>query len=695
MEKFKNTYFSECSERLSTVENILEEIRNSGVQNDEQFHELFRAIHSIKGGAGAFGFESISSLSHSYETVLDALRSHTIEASSNVVDLLIQAADKLAEIVDIYKSDKKPDAGDEEAIIGKLDGLLTGESPMPAETKEEAAAPQPEPSDEPKTRTIFIRFIPEESLFESANDPLFIIRELQSFGDLKINLITANLPSFEQIDPDNSYLAWDFELKSDRSDADIRSAFEFVEDICSLDIGSEPLAAISPEEKLVKIPEVPGAPTPAQNETSKVTQSVATETKSGALAQPNALIRVELDRVDKLVNMVGELVITQAVLEQNLDATQFQDESTLRNLGVLSSHMREIQENVMEIRMQPVQSVFARMPRLVREVARSLGKKVRLVTSGESTEIDKTVIEHLTDPLTHMIRNAIDHGIELPEERAALGKPEEATIYLSASHRSGQIAIEVTDDGRGIDREKVFQRAVERETIAADAELSDEAICDLIFMPGFSTASEVTDVSGRGVGMDVVRRIAQEIGGRVIVDSVVGKGSRFLMSLPLTLAVMDGMIVGVGEERFVMPLGCIIESIRPTKRDISEIANQEKLARFRDDFVPLIFLHRLFGIPDGIDDPCRGLIVFVETDIGNIIGIVVDDLLEERQVVIKSLEENFMPVQGVSAATILGNGRVALILEVNGIHNMYRNYGRQDLLPQNQPQPQANGELLT
>ncbi len=685
LDKFKNTYFTECSERLADVESVLGEIKKNGLGDDEQYHELFRSIHSIKGGAGAFGFDNISLLTHSYENVLGALRNHDFEATGEVVDLLIEAADKLAEIVDFYREGKKskPNAGEE--IIGKLDSLL-GED----DTVQQIA----DPDLEAEFRDVFIRFFPDEKLFESANDPLFIIRELQTYGDLKIEIYADNLPSIENINPEISYLGWDFVLQTDRSEADIRQAFEFVEDVCELEISDVPLEPIEPAAA-VDGPDKSDQPETIVDTGMDGKPSPAPEPKSTALVQPSALIRVELDRVDKLVNMVGELVITQAVLEQNIDASQYQDESTVRNLGVLSSHMREIQENVMEIRMQPVQSVFARMPRLVREISRSLGKKVKLVTSGEATEVDKTIIEHLTDPLTHMIRNAIDHGIESPEERASLGKPEEAIVFLSASHRSGQIAIEVTDDGRGIDTEKVFQRAVEREIIAPDADMPDEAICDLIFMPGFSTAAEITDVSGRGVGMDVVRRITQEIGGRVIVDSTKGKGSRFIMSLPLTLAVMDGMIVEVGEERFVMPLGCIIESIRPTQADISEIANKEKLARFRDDYVPLVFLSKLFDIRDGVDDPCQGLIVFVETDIGNVIGVVVDDLLEERQVVIKSLEENFMPVDGVSAATILGNGRVALILEVNGLHDMYRKHGKPALPHRPRSDKPANGEMHT
>ncbi|MDP6623828.1 MAG: chemotaxis protein CheA [Alphaproteobacteria bacterium] len=334
--------------------------------------------------------------------------------------------------------------------------------------------------------------------------------------------------------------------------------------------------------------------------------------------------------------------------------------------------MRELQADVMAIRMQPVQSVFARIPRLVREVSRELGKSVTLVIEGEATEIDKTVIEKLADPLTHLIRNAIDHGIEPPDERRALDKPETATIHLMAAHRSGRITVEIIDDGRGIDHDKVLQKATAQGLVAVGASPANDEVLDLIFAPGFSTAQEVTNVSGRGVGLDVVRRTIQEIGGRVVVESEAGRGTRFLLSLPLTLAVMDGMVVRVGSEQYVLPLGCIIESVRPDEDGISMIAEREMLVPFREDYVPLMPLYRLFGIAGAVEDPRRGLVVFVETDTGAVVGLIVDELVGQRQVVIKSLDENFRAIDGISAATILGDGQVALILEVNSLHGMYR-----------------------
>jgi two-component system, chemotaxis family, sensor kinase CheA len=696
MEKFKDTYFSECSERIATVEEILALLNNGADATDETLNELFRAVHSIKGGAGAFGFEAISALSHTFENVLDALRSHGLDLNAEVLDVLVIASDTLASTIERSRDGKPPPANWGSAEKRLLQDLLTPSSPLDT-TEPAATAGEPEPEGhepEPeRERGVRIHFVPKPDLFKTANDPLLIVRELKTLGNLLVGVDTEKLPALDTMDPELCYLGWTFDLETDRSEEDIREVFEFVEDDCDLEIvfTDSPAAKPEPEEPQATKPAPPVA-TPVATPVSTAQPSVADEPTGKSPAPRQTLIRVDLDRVDKLVNMVGELVITQAVLEQHLSGVRIEDETTVRGLEALSSHMREMQESVMAIRMQPVQSVFARMPRLVRELARSLGKNVQLVTSGETTEVDKTVIENLSDPLTHMIRNALDHGIEPPEERVRLGKPEKATIHLSAAHRSGRIAIEVTDDGRGINREKVLARAVERGLVQRDADLSDEDVSDLIFSPGFSTAQDLTDVSGRGVGMDVVRRAVQEIGGRVLVNSREGQGTRFVLSLPLTLAVMDGMIVKVGAEQFVMPLGCIIESVRPGDEDLSKIASLEQLVRYRGDYVPLVYLHRLFRVPDAIEDCRRALVVFVETDIGTVIGIVVDDLLGERQVVIKSLEENFRPVDGVSAATILGDGRVALILEVNGLHAMYRALD----LPQRRPdrEPEAKGDAI-
>jgi two-component system chemotaxis sensor kinase CheA len=382
-------------------------------------------------------------------------------------------------------------------------------------------------------------------------------------------------------------------------------------------------------------------------------------------------IRVDLDRVDKLVNMVGELVITHAMIAQQTEHLHADQHPELANgLAELSHHIRDLQESVMAMRAQPVKSVFARLPRLVRELAQLTNKRIRLEMSGENTEIDKTVIEQLGDPLTHMIRNSADHGIEGPDERVAAGKPAEGLIHVSADQRGGRIVIEITDDGRGINREKVMKKAIEKKLVPADAALSDEEIDNLIFLPGFSTADTVSNISGRGVGMDVVRQNIQSLGGRVHIQSRPGKGSSFVLTLPLTLAVLDGMVLKVGAQSYILPLANIVESLRPEPDQINLVANASQLLRIRGEYVPLVYLHRIFRVANGIDDPTKALVIIVEMEDGSKMGLVVDEIVGQQQVVIKSLEENFDPIRGVAAATILGNGRVSLILDVAGIKQL-------------------------
>lgn len=691
IEKFKATYFAECAERIVAIENTLDGLKAGGDDPVELLNEMFRAVHSIKGGASAFGFENIVSLSHIFEAVLDALRNQNFDLNDDILDTLYFAEDALNNVVEATESGAGPNREELKTITGKLDELLStggaGTKPATSQTV------QPETTDRDKSdikeerskpesageRTVLIRFIPNDDFFRTANDPILIFRELRELGPLVVEPDVNNLPALSNLNPDLSYLGWTLKLTTAEPLDLVREAFEFVEDDCLLDI-TEPAEE---QDIASEQPTKEGAPDAISTSMAdqKSQEPVKADKVDGArskgagkanLPMPQASIRVELDRVDKLVNMVGELVITQSVVEQQMLEAELDNDATAHGIETLSVHMRELQEDIMAIRMQPVKSIFARVPRLIREISRSLGKNVRLTTVGETTEVDKSIIESLNDPITHLIRNAIDHGIEPPEDRKRLGKPEEATITISAGHRNGRIAIQVSDDGRGIDCDKVLAKAIEKGIVDRRANLTREEIYDLIFAPGFSTVEQVSDVSGRGVGMDVVRRGIQDIGGRIVVQSEPGKGTSFLMSLPLTLAVMDGLIVTVAGEKFVLPMTCTIESARPTKSDLSAIADSQLLVKFRGQFVPLLFLHQLFNIPGAIKDPDKALVVFCETDIGAVIGIVVDQLIEQRQVVIKSLEENYHAVDGVSAATILGDGRVALILEVNGLHEMYK-----------------------
>ncbi|HEY0837424.1 MAG TPA: chemotaxis protein CheA, partial [Azospirillum sp.] len=482
------------------------------------------------------------------------------------------------------------------------------------------------------------------------------------------------------LEPELLHLSWTVTLLADPSvdRAAIEDVFEFVADECDIGITAE---APPPAVAEAPAPEPESEPAPGTGVTApaaaapppKPAEAVKRAAGNEHAGLTSHTIRVDLDKIDRLVNMVGEMVITQAMIAEHvreLPPGEFQE--LLEGLEQLAQHTRELRESVMSIRAQPVSSVFSRMPRLVRELAAETGKEVSLVTSGETTEVDKTVVENLVDPLTHMIRNSIDHGLEGPDERERTGKPRHGTVHLSAQHRSGRIVIEVADDGRGINRARVLSKAIEKGLVPPGGNLSDEEIDHLIFLPGFSTADKVSNISGRGVGMDVVRRNISGLGGRIGVYSTPGEGSRFVLSLPLTLAVLDGMVISVGEERFVLPLTNIVESLRPKPADLHGLVGKCDVMMARGEYVRLVHLHQLFGIPNAVGDATRGLVVLVETEDGSRLGLVVDEVLGQQQVVIKSLEANFRRLDGVAAATILGDGRVALILDVAGLREMSR-----------------------
>ena len=502
-------------------------------------------------------------------------------------------------------------------------------------------------------------------MFRHANEPLLLLRELQQLGTLTVTCDLSRLPPLERLDPEGAYFGWTMSLITAHPQSRISEVFEFVEDACRLSITpvTAPLLVNTQAEAVPEAEPTPVAdvlPTPAASEEPEKTRGRA----AGS-------IRVDLSRIDRLVNMVGELVITQSMLAQQIsDLAPGQGKQAVRGQEDLELLTRELQECVMAIRMQAVKSVFSRMPRLVRDVSGKLGKSVRLVMSGEQTEVDKTVIEELADPLTHMIRNAIDHGIESPDARAAAGKPREGTIELSAMHAGSNILIHISDDGGGIDRDRLIAKAIAKGIIHAGATLSEDEVHELLFAPGFSTAEKITDVSGRGVGMDVVRRNIVNLGGRIQVQSVLGKGTRFTLIIPLTLAVLDGMTVAIGSERYILPLTSIIESYRPDRQHIRTVAGGVQVAAIRGEYIRLVYLQELFGVAGAITNPAEGLVVLVETAQGAKIGIVVDELIGQQQVVIKSLSENFDPVQGISGATILGNGRVALIVDIEQISRM-------------------------
>jgi len=733
--EFKVTFFEECAELLTDMEQQLA-VLEGGNHDSEVLNAIFRAVHSIKAGAAAFSFDRMVTFTHKFETMLDKLRDGNMPINEHLFKVLFKSFDILSDLVGFAQEGQKVSAefGAEELELIK--GCISGEGfefadaageDAPAQTEEpapvvtvdvvvtshEERAPVPATKnvgqDTPSER-YRIDFTPKYAMYRNANEPLLIIRELETLGDLEVLCDLSSLPPIAEMEPEDAYLSWVFALTTDEGRDAIDEVFEFVVDDCDLviveidDVGNivdvgvttssgrsgegygffeEEQAAIITEgldacfkDAAIKEPE-PSAP--VQTEARQAPVVAPATTKPDALKATLAKvssIRVDIDRVDKLVNMVGELVITQSMLAQEFDnVAGLNNKNVEVGMEDLANHTREMQDNVMAIRMQPVKSVFSRMPRLVRDISTKLSKKVKLVTTGEDTEVDKTVVEELSDPLTHMIRNSLDHGMEMPADRIAQGKPEEGVVHLSAEHRGGRIIIEVTDDGAGINREVVRRKAIEKGLIEADAEMSDSEIDSLIFEPGFSTADEVTALSGRGVGMDVVRRNIQSLGGRVSVQSYPGRGTRFQLTLPLTLAVLDGMIVEVGTEKYVIPINNIIETVRPRREQIESLVTGGTVMEIRGDYVRVVQLSQVFGLEGEATDIENSLVVIAEADGGKTIGIAVDRLVGQQQVVIKSLEANYLPVEGISSATILGNGNVCLILDVDDLGEMDKRYG--------------------
>jgi len=702
LSRFKATYFEECAELLTAAEETLARLQ-AGEGEAEDLNAVFRCIHSIKGGAGAFAFEALVRFAHLFETVMDALRSGQLVLTPPIAEVLVRGTDLLGDFVQAAQDETSlPDDHGAEVRAG-LAALVEAPAATPAPARP-AVVPAAAAAEPAAATRWSIRLVPALGLLQTGNDPQLLFRELATLGELTVRAETSRLPDLEAMSAADAYLSWDATLVTRHDRAEIEAVFEFVDgDSAEVILSPEGPAGEAAEDEgwgLFEPLPAPPAPTAASEEgdgwglfeplpAAAATQAATADLMTPAAASDphpaaataraggngggihTASIRVDLDRIDRLVNMVGELVITQAMLGQQ--ATGFSVEShpeLIQGLQELSHHTRELQESVMAIRAQPVKALFSRAPRLVRDLAQKLGKQARLVMSGEATEVDKTVIEQLSDPLTHLIRNALDHGLEPPDERLARGKAVEGTVHLGAAHRSGRIVIEISDDGRGIDRKRVFEKAVERGLIERAAPLTDEQIDQLIFLPGFSTADRVSDVSGRGVGMDVVRKNIQDVGGRVVVQNNPGHGTRFVLSLPLTLAVMDGMLVSVGGRRYVLPLTNIVESFRPTPQQARTLVNVGDVLTLRGDYIRLVRLHELFGIANAITEATRGLVVVVETDGGDRVGLLVDELLGQQQVVIKSLDANYRPVEGISAATILGDGCVALILDVGALRVM-------------------------
>lgn len=677
MEIFRQTYLEESFEGLEIMETGLLELP-PGHPDSEKINEIFRAAHSIKGGSGTFGFIEIAGFTHVLETLLDEMRDYKRDVTQESIDVMLAAVDVLRDMLSRLQNHEPIDEEKAAAVQGQLEAILGMEA-------SEQSQDQPENASNVSVRDAMvssdalsswrIQLNPEKELLQTGNEPIRIFRELQTLGNLDVTTHTEKLPNIDEFNPEELNLHWTLELSGMEVELDdIKEVFEWIDGDGAEILIEAPVTAgletSAPEPEATVATAAPvAAAEPVASSTTTPARPTASATSQKKPNQQDGSIRVDLSKIDQMVNLVGELVITQSMLsqfgeqaEQGTDSTEWIDKLK-EGLTHLERHTRELQESVMNIRMLPVSFAFNRMPRIVHDVSQKLGKNIELVMEGEGTELDKTMLEQLTDPLVHIVRNSVDHGIEMPAERLAAGKSEKGTVKMAAFHQGGNIIIEITDDGAGVNVARVKQKAIEKGIIDPDNHMSDEEIVDLVFHPGFSTADVVSDVSGRGVGMDVVRRNIRGLGGTVEVKTKPGEGSVFTIRLPLTLAILDGQLASVGSQTYVFPLVSIVESIQVDKSLIKGIAGQTELYKLRDQYIPVIRLHNRFGVEDAKADLSEGLLVVVEEG-GRRAGIFVDDLLGQQQVVIKSLESNFMKIGGIAGATILGDGTVALILDV-------------------------------
>ncbi|MCC1492057.1 chemotaxis protein CheA [Cognatishimia sp. F0-27] len=714
----RDTFFEECEELLEALVEGLSQMEEAG-DDMEVVNAVFRAVHSIKGGAGAFGLDRLVGFAHSFETVMDRVRNGQLSVDEGLMGLFHRSGDQLSDLVVAARDGIDLDKETETSLLKELENHLGDEAeddgfnfdaltldfsdsaPEVAfgdlavdDTDEEitaspSASPALLPGEGPTGAKRFsIRFEPNPVLYENGHEPLLLFDALAELGRLEVQAYYDRLPTFDAYSPTDSLLGWELSLETSESETVLHEIFEFVEGLCTLEISAED---VIPTENLVELhpsSDDTEAETPASEESaiSKIEPVISFKGNGDAIPTPldkaegqkaapvstrprdtkgpKPTLRVDLDRVDRLINTVGELIINQAMIAQRIEELDLPTVAHLNNeLEAYKLLARDIQEGVMAIRAQPVKPLFQRMSRIVREASDATNKRAKLITVGDSTEVDKTVIERLADPLTHMVRNAVDHGLETPEDRERCGKDPVGTIRLSAAHRSGSVCIEISDDGAGLNREKILRKAIEKKLIPEDSELSEPEIDNLLFLPGFSTAGQVSNLSGRGVGMDVVKNAVQALGGRVSISSIQNQGSVFSIVLPLTLAVMDGFVISVSNQTMVIPISSIIETIRPKNSDIHRVGTDCEVISVRGSYVPIIDVAENLGIKDDTEWHRDSILLLVETEQCGFIALRVSAIHDQRQVVIKSLESNYAQIPGVSAATILGDGKIALILD--------------------------------
>ncbi len=721
LDDIQNVFFVECEESLEAAEAGLETCK-AGEHDTETINAIFRGVHSIKGGAGAFGHAPLQAFTHCFETLLADVREDAVELTPELVDLLLHALDCLRDHVDAAREGRDPpnDADlikqltEAQAANGGAAGTEgdAEESDEPTATAEQgpdssddgldldallddldADAGDGESGDAAQADAalpICVHLRPHAPSMINGGDPLLWLRELELLGGKVAKCDTSFVPQLDDFDPATGYLGWSFEVPVEAGEEAVTDIFDFAGDGCSLVIGEgeaipEPQLgegqsdateqsdasakqadtdgeAEEPSETDAKAEDTDKVDAPAKSAQTPVAKQAAPANQAARQSREGQSIRIDLAKLDRLIDGVSELVIAQAMLAQRLSAD---DVTHCEELTMLDGLIRDMQERAMAIRAQPIGTVFNRIPRVLRELANSTGKHVKLELVGESTELDKTVIEMLSEPMTHLIRNAVDHGIESAEERLAAGKSADGTLLLQAEHRGGRIVIRIEDDGKGINREVVFAKALEKGLVTEDQQLSDEEIDNLIFAPGFSTAQQVSNISGRGVGMDVVRQHVKELGGRITIESQPGKGTAFILALPLTLAISDGMIVQVAGQSLVIPLAHVVESLRPTADQIKGMGTDRQMLNVRETFVPIMPLAGFVGSGSGPAQPTDGVLVIVETENSGQAALLVDEITDQRQFVIKSLDTHYRSIEGVAGATILGNGQVALIVDVD------------------------------
>lgn len=777
MAEVQALFFEESFENLDVMESGLLDL-DVGAVNKELVNSIFRAAHSIKGGAGIFKFQQVITFSHTVEALLDEMRNDEHVVTQSIIDLLLRSVDVLRMMLSTLQEGNAQDSNEINACLVELrgilktqlqevpieDGMTTKTVTTTATASETNISSETSDTQQHSSPKLWhITFKPYPHLLQTGNEPINLFRELSNLGELQVTVDVSQVPPLAELDPQVCYLSWQLQLQGDLvTRAEISEIFEWVEGDCELVITSEqeedsiietpsiveettpslPLettettvsesvieenieqsivVAHTPQESAVVEPiqvEVENPPiqevilpTPDVVETSpsivvtpeptkpaestpvptkpvvdkvdkptplkrspKLTKAGGDEAGHGHGSTESSSIRVGIDKIDALINIVGELVITQSMLDQvgeHFDPSRI---SQLRDgLAQLERNTRELQESVMRIRMLPISYSFNRFPRLVHDLCTQLGKKVELKLSGEHTELDKTVLEKMSDPLVHLVRNALDHGVEMPEQRRAAGKSETGLLHLHAFHQGSNIVIQIRDDGAGIDLDKIREKAIQQRLINRDDSISEEQLQELVFHPGLSTAEQVSDLSGRGVGMDVVRRNIRSLGGTIEIYSKRNQGTTFSIRLPLTLAILDGQLVRVGEHIYILSLLSIIESLRINPKFVNSMAGKAEVYKLRDEYIPILRLYALFGIMPSTTRLDEGLLVIVEGD-GQKIGLFVDELLSQQQIVIKNLDTNYRQIQGISGATILGDGSVALILDVAGLVKLFHHH---------------------